>query len=514
MAVLLGPDGQPINKQSLVREESAPDIRGVRTVLPTHTMVGIDPQKLAAIMRAADEGDFGAYLEMAERLEEKDAHYLSVIGTRKRAVSRMEITVDAASDDPVDVENQKLVQEWLERDTLQEELFDILDAVGKGFSICEMIWDTSASQWDIKELKWRDPRWYEMDRHDGQTPLLRGMGGMPQPLTPYKYIYHQHKSKSGLPIRSGVARACAWMFLFKNFSVKDWMVFMEAYGQPIRIGKYGPGATAEDRAVLLRAVASIGSDAAAIIPDSMQIEFVESQGKTASVDLYDRAARFFDEQMSKAVLGQTTTTDALPGGGLAGNEAHNEVRGDIADSDASQLSTTLNRQVVVPLVTLNRGVQKKYPRIRIGNAEKVDADKVSLVADRMARAGARISKSKIVEKLGLPAAEDDDDVLTPLPAATPGFASARRMNTTLAAAAPRADAIDRLAEEQSGDWEEILTPFMDVVEEALNGSSNFEEFSNKLLAVAGKADLGPAAERIGRATFAARLAGNLGQKVK
>jgi phage gp29-like protein len=67
------------------------------------------------------------------------------------------------------------------------------------------------------------------------------------------------------------------------------------------------------------------------------------------------------------VLGQTNTTDAQAGGlGSGQAQVHNEVRGDIERADAKLLAATLNRDLVVPMVILNRGVRDKYPRLKIG----------------------------------------------------------------------------------------------------------------------------------------------------
>jgi len=49
--------------------------------------------------------------------------------------------------------------------------------------------------------------------------------------------------KSGLPIRGGVARLVAVSIMCKVFGLKDWMRFAELFGMPLRISRYGPGAT-------------------------------------------------------------------------------------------------------------------------------------------------------------------------------------------------------------------------------------------------------------------------------
>ena len=63
-----------------------------------------------------------------------------------------------------------------------------------------------------------------------------------EPLQPYKFVTHVTKVKSGIPIRGGLARAAAWSWLFKTFTLKDWMRFVEAYGHPMRLGRFPPNA--------------------------------------------------------------------------------------------------------------------------------------------------------------------------------------------------------------------------------------------------------------------------------
>lgn len=510
--MLLDQYGRPIKRDDLLQEHAAPRLASVRNVQHQFSSAGLIPQQLASYMRQADEGDAQAYLELAEQIEEKDGHYVGVLGQRKRAVTGLAITVEDASTEEHDKQIGQMVRDWVERDELRTDLFDIMDAVGKGYSVCEIMWNNSnPSQWTIDRIEWRDPRWFGFNRADGRTLMLKGDGGQLTPLTPYKYIVHQVKAKSGIPIRGGIVRPCAFYWLYKNFSLRDWVIFAEAYGQPLRIGKYGAGSTEEDRRVLLRAVANLGSDAGAIIPDSMMIEFVKDMNTTGSVDLYERLAKYCDEQISKAVLGQTTTADSLAGGGLAGNQSHNEVRGDIADDDAASLSATLNRQLVKPLVDINFGPQKKYPRIRIRRPESVDATALGTSIQTLVNLGAKVSAKRSADLLGVPLAEKDEETLSPQVPAGPVMMSRQIKATAAAAAAPGGDAIDHLADQLADGWEEVLTPLQQAVETAMKESSSFDELSDKLLAIASQAGGSEElASILAKAMFTARVAGNVG----
>lgn len=415
---------------TLTAQVAAPALGSARSILSGHPADGLTPDRLAVLLRAAEDGDAESYLELAEQMEERDLHYLSVLGTRKRQVAQLPITVEAASDAPDHQAHAELIREFLSRDTLESELFDILDAIGKGFSVTEIIWETAVVPWLPKRLVWRDPRWFEFDRIDGETIRLKGQpsggaqgmagGGMtrtPVASFQFKFIQHVHAAKSGLAIRGGFARAVAWCYLFKNYGLKDWVAFCEIYGLPFRIGKYEPGASEDDIRKLMQAVAGVGTDAAAVMPKSMEVNFVDGKS-TGAADLYEKLCDYLDRQISKAVLGQTATTDADTGG-LGSGKEHGDVRADIERADAKLLAATLQRDLVVPIIQLNFGEQALYPRIKIGREESHDTAAMSAALAQLVPHGLKVGMSTVRDRLGFPDPEPGEEVLTPKPLEAP-----------------------------------------------------------------------------------------------
>lgn len=501
MATLYGPDGQPIDFKKLKEEQAGPTTTGMRQVISGHPSAGLTPQRLAAMLRQAEDGDPMRYLELAEDMEEKDLHYLAVLGTRKRQICQLEITVEAASDDKADVENADLVRQWLGRDEAEDELFNILDAIGKGYSATEIMWDVSERQWMPRCLEWRDPRWFMFDRVDGRTPLLRAADGTYETLAPYKFIFHVHSAKSGLPIRGGLARPIAWAYLFKNFDVKGWVAFAEVYGQPLRLGKYHANATKEEKEALLRAVRAISADAAAIIPESMMIEFVKGE-VTGSADLFERLANFMDYQVSKAVLGQTTTTDAVSGGHAVSQE-HDKVREDIERADAKQVAATLNRDLVRPLVDLNRGPQEEYPRLRIGRKGQVNIQEMSEALAKLVPMGLKVEQSVVRDRLGFPDPDEDAELLQPLsvsPSLLPAIASAKARSVSR-------DPVDDLADQADVAAGPAVGTMIDAIKKIVETSATFEEVQRRLLELYPGIDPGNLAETTRRALVVAELTG-------
>jgi phage gp29-like protein len=443
--------GREVDTGMLREEQAAPTMAGVRNIYSVmHPSIGLTPEKLTAILQQAEFGDPFLYLELAEEIEEKDLHYLAVLGTRKNAAAQLDFIVSAASSSSEDQRAAAMVREMLVDGPLQLDsvLFDILDAIGKGFSATEIMWDTSGREWFPADLKWRDPRWFTFDWISGEEILVRtlkgeaipvesnaaaarpthfGGGGlytsmnhgigiqpMTAPLAPYKFVTHFAKAKAGLPIRGGLARAAGWAYLFKNYVLKDWVTFTEVFGQPLRVGKYHPGASEKDKQALLTAVSRIGTDAAAIMPESMVIEFTEAH-QNGSSELYQSFCEYLDAQVSKAVLGQTLTTE-MPrsGGSRAAAQVHEGVRRDILNADAKRLAATLARDLVRPIVELNMGPQKQYPRVELGLPDdsnaKVFAEIVAMLADR----GLRVSQKTILDKLGIAEAGEGEAVLGPI----------------------------------------------------------------------------------------------------
>ncbi len=410
---LLDQYGKPIQLDALTRELAAPTLAGVRTIWNDTVAGGLTPYRLAELLRAAADGDHHDYLTLAEEMEERDLHYASELSKRKLAVSRMPITVEAYSDAPKDVEIADAVRSLVRRPGFRGLLKDLLDAIGKGFSVAEILWQRDGKRWTPQSYEWRDPRFFQFDRVSRRVLRLRDeadlMDGLELP--PYKFIAHVPRIKSGLPIRGGLARLAAWAYMCKGYTVKDWLAFAEVFGMPLRLGKYGTGASEADKNVLRMAVANLGTDAAAIFPDSMMIELVEAGGKAGSAEFFKTLAEYLDAQVSKGILGQTASSSGTPGK-LGDEKLQSDVRDDIRDDDAEQLEETLGRDLVRAYVDLNFGPQQDYPEIQIRQPDAEDLQALVEAVAKLVPLGLKVEQSVLRDKLGLPDPDAGADLLT------------------------------------------------------------------------------------------------------
>lgn len=475
---LLDAYGRPVKRGELKREVAGAQTVGVRSPITGHPAANIDPPRMASILREAESGNPLRFLELAEVMEERDPHYAAVLGTRKRSVAQIDITVEAASEEAHHVEHADMIRQWLKRDELSTEVFNMLDAIGKGFSITEIIWDSSSGQFWPQRLEYVDPRWITFDRVDLRTPLLRTENG-DVPLQSFKFINTVISAKSGLPIRGGTSRVAAWGWMFKMFTQRDWAIFNQNFGQPIRIGKYGAGTSEEDKETLYRAVSNIAGDCSAIIPSSMEIEFIEAMNLGSSLSLYKERSDWLDQQVSKLVLGQTTSTDAISGGHAVSKE-HREVQGDIERADAKALQAVLNRDLVRPFVELNYGPQKTYPRLVIARPEQKDVKLIVDAVEKLVPQGLKVTQKTMQELLGLPEVEAGEELLgaatpapdQPLPAA----------QLSLQAAEDGAESVgEQLTKDAADIAEAPATAMIDTVRKLLGEVKTLEEFRDRLL---------------------------------
>lgn len=108
---------------------------------------GLTPVKLAEIFREADAGDVLRQMELFEEMEEKDPHLFSQLQARKNAVTGLDFEVIPFGDEPLDKEIADFIEEQLNGiESFEDVENDLLDAIGKGFAVSEILWGYDEGQ--------------------------------------------------------------------------------------------------------------------------------------------------------------------------------------------------------------------------------------------------------------------------------------------------------------------------------------------------------------------------------
>ncbi len=132
----------------------------------------------------------------------------------------------------------------------------------------------------------------------------------------------------------------------------------------------------------------------------------------ARSEVYLELLRYIDSQVAIAVLGQTLTSQPGESGSYSLGQVHNEVRKDIEQSDAERLAEVLERDLVVPIVTLNNGPRKRYPRLVIERTESMNIKLLSDSLEKLVPMGLKVRADEVRTLLNMTAPDEGDDVLT------------------------------------------------------------------------------------------------------
>lgn len=476
---------------------------------------GLTPVRLAEIFQEADAGDVLRQMELFEEMEEKDPHLFSQLQTRKNAVTGLDFEIIPFGDEPRDKEIADFIEEQLGGiEGFEDVETDLLDAIGKGFAVGEIMWGYDEGHVVVQSIKTRHQKRFFWDSLDDSFKVRTKEAPEGTLLPGNKFIVHKYKARSGHTSRAGILRVVAWMYLFKNYDLKDWVSFAEVYGLPLRLGKYQPGASEADKVALMQALIQIGADAAGIIPDGTTIDFINTE-KTSSSDLYERLARYCDEQISKAILGQTLTSDS-GGGSYAQSKTHNDVRHDLTIADCKALASTLRRDLIRPLCIFNFGEDKRIPHIRFDCEESEDLTQTAeIIGTLIEKTGLRVPTSYLYKKFSIPEPEADEEIATPRFAGGAGILPFKQLSLKAGPDGGHGtqQRIDQIADAalaaSKGNFSRIFGPVRGLVDRAgsleeLKRQLEDDALVEKLL---GEMDAGKLEELLQRAMFLADLEG-------
>lgn len=501
---LLDQFGRPIVLANLSEPQTA-KVAWLQNTIAGHPAKGLTPAKLSRLLSDAESGDITAQHELFADMEERDAHLFAEIGKRRRALLTLPFSVSGNDERLTKAANDFIFG----LADFEDVLFDLTDAIGHGFANIEIEWKQVNKQWRPVGFTHRPQSWFCLT--NGELRLSDGnVGG--SPLTPFGWVSHTHKARSGDLSRAGLMRVLAWPYVFKHFALRDLSEFLEIYGLPMRLGVYGAGASEAEKNTLLQAVASIGRHAAGIIPENMRVEFEEAAKGAhdpfvAMIDICERS-------VSKAVLGGTLTSqaDGKTSTNALGN-VHNEVRRDLLVSDARQVAGTVTRQLLYPYLALNFGLSdpEQCPRFAFDTREIADLNQLATAIPALAQ-GMPIPLSWAHEKTGIPAPKEGEPVFGAVakPAEqVPTAANRVALRTDIPAVEDEPDTADRLMPWASSLADPHISQWIDGIETELAQCASLADFRDRLLTLYGHLPAESLAGVMAKAFAVAELHGRL-----
>lgn len=333
----------------------------------------------------------------------------------------------------------------------------ILEAPLYGYQPIEIIWEKQNELIVPSKLIAKPQEWFVFDL-EGNLKLKTKDRPEGQPLPEYKFLCPVNNPTYTNPYGEKVLSKCYWPVVFKRGGFKMWAVFVEKYAQPWIIGKHPRGVSQEETQEFAKMLEEMIQDAVAVIPDDSQIEIIDTS-KTSSSEIFERFKLACDMEISKAVLGQTLTTQQGDSGSYSLGQVHAEIRKEIIDADKKLVTNTIN-QLITYICQLNS--IKDIPEIKF--FEEEDLQKERAERDRILKdLGVKFTKKYFIKHYNL----DEEDI--------------EELNTLSFSEPP--DYPDQLAVDRKIDQLNIQQASQHLVQKAIeliNSSNSYEEVLEKL----------------------------------
>lgn len=390
---------------------------GVRQSERFNITSGMTPDRLVDILDRAANGDTPDFAQLSTEIEEKDAQIASKLQTRRLALQGSDYVVLPGDDSARATEIADLFRsDVADKPVFHDAVGALLEGLATGFGIIQPVYDTTAAIWSPVRYATPDLRWFRFNSQDlYELRLVDDYQPDGLPVPPDTFICHYPKNRPGPPCRVGLARLCSISWMLKALATKDYAGFIEAYGVPLRIGRYNPGSV-NDEVIdqFRRTLAELGSDAAALVPKGvLELEVLDGRGAVGSNSgaggPHDSFVRWLDEQVSKAIHGQTLTSDS--GGSLAQGKVHADVAQLYLDADGKSMSATITGQLCRRWTDLNFGRDAPSPVFKFLTTPPEDLQAWTDVAASWVDRGVRMKESDILEKLKLDPVDDTDPVI-------------------------------------------------------------------------------------------------------
>ncbi len=387
-------DGKAQRPTGLARE-----VAGVASDLyePLAGWLGVRPNRDPLLTRRTPGSDYAWPYGLFEEALDKDAHLSALVNQRKAALLGWERGVVPADASPEAAEVAAFVEDALNgigtgdgpQATgcgFERGLAELLDAVPYGLAVSEVVWERRSGPGGVSALAparllSRHPRRFTFTA-DNELRLLTAAEPVTGEALPERRFlvfapYGRHEDPYGLP----QLRSVWWLAWFKRQVLRFWVMYCEKYGSPTAVLRHPLGATGREQAAYRRIVASLQQETGLVVPEGVGLEFLEAT-RSGGAECYRELVTFANAEMSKALLGQTLTTESGESGSYSLGRVHQAVREDIVRSDAQALAALLNGTLVRWIVDLNFPPEKRrYPAWRL-SPPAADDLRLQLEVDR------------------------------------------------------------------------------------------------------------------------------------
>lgn len=409
------------------------------------------PDQVRLIIENAVGGNLQQQWMLFDMMEDTWPRLVKNLNELKRAAARATFTVKPYAergDEPSPSAAERAdtmeaaLRNWRPRPgtlelSLEDALYNALDAYGKGISVLEITWQRHpegllprcAHLVPVTRYGWNSDG-NELGLISGAQPSALSFqpGGSAawQPFPPGQIWCGIWHARSGAPGQTALLRCLAPYWCGITFGWEWLLNNAQIFGVPLRWATYDPS-----RPDLLPAISdmlsNLGSAGWAAFPTGTDLQFKEAvQRATDNPQVFVQTLA--DKYCDQLILGQEGSSESQPAGiGSGAANLHGSVRADRLQDAAQWCADLLNYQLVPAILRWNFGDEVEPPTIVPDLAAEPDA---KAKADRdvaLSGMGLKFPAGYLYERHGIPQPEADEETIGGAPAMG-GFGGAPAFN--------------------------------------------------------------------------------------
>ena len=353
-------------------------------------------------------------------LEEKDEDVANALDTLKMSVHGRPHSVQAADESQGALDMAEFIRQQLEGLPDFDGILDnMLDAVGYGFSVGELMFDTSMGQASLVDIRDCPQELFLFgDRFRPQIGPLRFL------TTPYasngelvpegKFLIFSHRPKSRNRMGKPLLRSIFWPSWIKRNMLRLWIRYGEK-GPGTGVVRYPDGADPQAKTNAANIAQAIIEDVAVAVPQNLEIEKdLLTIARSMDPATYEHLYEAMQLSIVRRVLGETLTSFGSDKG--KGTNALGDVHSDMLEKKAISIckmsAGVINAQVIRPLVLWNFGPKAPMPKWGYEIEQAEDLDKAIDRDETLQGMGLPMSAQYLYKKYSVPQPEPGDTVVT------------------------------------------------------------------------------------------------------
>jgi len=378
----------------------------------------LKPEMLSRVLDQFEHGYIRDAVLLWEKIAERDDTIASVKPKREKDVSQLDMQVVVSPDAGATGDEHKRVLDrfWKsvrcmnaydrnERGGFRRLVKQMMSAVSYRYAVHHIIWQPRPDG-DLRATFEFVPLW-QFENRTGRLRYLPSISATSGEVL----VDGEWMVTTG----DGLMIACSIGYLAKRSAFNDWLIFSEKFSVPGVMGRTSAKKGSAEAEAMRSAVETFGHDWVACIygddgTHQEPIKLIQAQGSPQGMPMpavVERVDRKFAALYRGADLSSMSSSSG-EGTGASLQEKETDI---LRRDDAEMIAETLEEISRMVIEWHFGNGTEPLARVELVVPVQEDTGKVIDAGLKLAEKGARVSKSALMERVNVPEAKDDDDVL-------------------------------------------------------------------------------------------------------